>query len=83
LAVGRRVVGEGSWSREEIGLIGREGCEDLFRSNSAKTSSEEIVLRVLAVVRGRFTVTGVTSGMLIRKGARRRGSSATSADPAG
>ena len=67
-----RAVGIISWSPEESGLKSREGFGDVPRSNSAKSSSKDLVLSVPAVVRGRFTAMDVTSGMPIRKGPRKR-----------
>jgi hypothetical protein len=71
-----------TWSPEESGLLAREDFGDASRSNFAKMNSKEFVLRVPAVVRGPFTAMDTTSGMPMRKGARKRASSVTSVVPA-
>ena len=67
----------GTWSREESGLMGSPDCGNTSLSNSAKINSKDFVLCVRAVVLGGFTGMDATSATPNRKGAGKKGFSAT------
>lgn len=67
-----------SWSPEESGLIAREDFGEVLRFNSEKINSEDCDRSVPAVVRGKSTGMGHTSGLPIRPVARPRRSESAS-----
>jgi hypothetical protein len=75
----KRLEEVATWSPKEGGLITLEDSGEVLAFNFEKINSEDCDRSVPAVVGGPLTAMDVMSGMPIRKGPSRRGSSATSA----